>query len=330
MTCLRSTDHLKSHARRAQREIEHWRRSNKGLPKSLSTSSSFPQLRQPRKSRKKLPLEFSEDRLPSRDPRYPIEQTGGSEGASTSAEADSPTNELDPIWRLANQQPGTHFATAKQSLWSPTPLAELEGFINHHSALERPLLPDSAPSLPQHISSSLLAPLLVHADLVSTALVWHYLDDLAFLDHLDVLCAHWLGGDVGYLERVNAALFGKDAAGAGEALALGKRARTRARLGLGNDNVDNERAEEQREWGIGLGIGLSERTKWPPGGAELTYALRSAMVDEERGVAVNEVWENIEDKVSYAIRELPEDQRDGRRARWLNPQGQSAQSSATM
>jgi hypothetical protein len=91
-----------------------------------------------------------------------------------------------------------------------------------------------------------------------------------------------------------------------------------------DDDVDNEKAEEQREWGIGLGIGLSERTKWPPGGAELTYALRTAIVDEEREVVgKGEVWEGIEDKVSYAIQDLPEDQRDGRRAKWLNPQGES-------
>ena len=227
----------------------------------------------------------------------------------------------DAFWSLLGQEPGTHFATKKVSLWSPTPLAEFETFVARHSLPHNSLLSDSAPTLPQHISTSLLAPLLSHVDLISTSLVTHYLDDLALLEHLDVLRAHWLGGDVSYLERVNAALFGKDAAGAGEALGLGKRARTRARLGLGNDDLDNDKGDEQREWGIGLGIGLSERAKWPPGGAELTYALRSAMVDDERVERVNEVWENIEDKVSYAIKDLPEDQRDGRRARWLNPQG---------
>lgn len=225
------------------------------------------------------------------------------------------------FWSLLGQKPGAHLSSAKISLWSPTPLAELETFIARHSISGNSLLSESAPTLPRHISTSLLSPLLTHAELISTSLVTHYLDDLALLDHLDVLRAHWLGADVSYLERVNAALFGKDAAGAGEALGLGKRARTRARLGLGNDDVDNDKGDEQREWGIGLGIGLSERAKWPPGGAELTYALRSAMVVDERMGGVSEVWENIEDKVSYAIKDLPEDQRDGRRAKWLNPQG---------
>jgi hypothetical protein len=176
--------------------------------------------------------------------------------------------------------------------------------------------------LSQHITSHLLAPLLTHSGLVSSALVSLYLDSLDFIQHLDVLYAYWLGGDVSFLERVNGALFGKDAAGAGEALGMGKRARTRARLGLGRDDMDNEKGEEQKEWGIGLGIGLSERTKWPPGGAELTYALRTAIVDDDQEtVGHGEVWEGIEDKVSYAIQDLPEDQKDGRRAKWLNPQG---------
>jgi len=233
---------------------------------------------------------------------------------------------FDPIWSLVYQTPGTHLSQGQTtSLWSPTPVSELEELVTWHSDPSRPLLPEDTPTLSQHISSHLLAPLLTHSSLVSTALVSLYLDSLNFLDHLDILRAYWLGGDVSFLERVNGALFGKDSAGAGEALGMGKRTRTRARLGLGrDDDVDRERAEEQREWGIGLGIGLSERAKWPPGGAELTYALRTAIVDDEREVVVKgEVWEGIEDKVSYAIQDLPEDQRDGRRAKWLNPQGTS-------
>jgi hypothetical protein len=237
---------------------------------------------------------------------------------------------FDPIWSVVNQAPGSHFAAAQRnSLWSPTPLSELEAFMARHSEAEYPLLPEHAPTLSQHISSHLLAPLLTHSSLISKSLVSLYLDNLGFLDHLDILNAYWLGGNMSFLERVNGALFGKDSAGAGEALGMGKRARTRARLGLGQDQDqdrgnDGERAEEQREWGIGLGIGLSERTKWPPGGAELTYALRTAIVDDERPLAPphSDVWEGIEDKVSYAIQDLPEDRRDGRRAKWLDPQGE--------
>lgn len=249
------------------------------------------------------------------------------EGPDTSRE----DKRFDPIWSLVHQTPGTHLSHGHAtSLWSPTPVSELEELVRWHSHPSRPLLAEDTPTLSQHITAHLLAPLLIHSSLVSTALVSLYLDILNFLDHLDILRAYWLGGDVSFLERVNGALFGKDSAGAGEALGMGQRARTRARLGLGrDDDIDKGKAEEQREWGIGLGIGLSERTKWPPGGAELTYALRTAIVDDEREVLVTvkgDVWEGIEDKVSYAIQDLPEDQRDGRRAKWLNPQGKSLSS----
>lgn len=275
-------------------------------------------LRQPRKHHKSLPAEFVSNK--TREPPVTSILLGGQ------LDSNLDDSGFDPIWSLVYQTPGTHLSQGQTtSLWSPTPVSDLEELVTWHSNPSRPLLPEDTPTLSQHISSHLLAPLLTHSSLISTALVSLYLDSLNLLEHLDILRAYWLGGDVSFLERVNGALFGKDSAGAGEALGMGKRARTRARLGLGrDDDVDNDKAEEQREWGIGLGIGLSERTKWPPGGAELTYALRTAIVDDEREEVVKgEVWEGIEDKVSYAIQDLPEDQKDGRRAKWLNPQGTS-------
>lgn len=123
------------------------------------------------------------------------------------------------------------------------------------------------------------------------------------------------------MERVSSALFGKDSAGAGEAVGLGKRARIRARLGLGEDD---DKQDGDADWGIGLGIGLSERSRWPPGGAELAYALRTTLLNYEnsdKGKPGGSVWEDVGDRVSFAIRELPEEENRGKRARWLNPQG---------
>lgn len=313
----RDTTRLRLHSRRVEKEIEHWQKSSRGLPKSISTSCSISRLRQPRKYRKSLPVEF----MPPKHAHNSAEVPHDTEEPTPRLER----KPFDDIWSLVNQVPGTHLSNQKApSLWSPSPVSGYEELLKWHSDPLRPLLPEDTPTLPQHITSHLLAPLLAHSSLVSTALVSLYLDNLHFLDHLDILRSYWLGGDSSFLERVNGALFGKDSAGAGEALGMGKRARTRARLGLGRDDDDHEKAEEQGEWGIGLGIGLSERTKWPPGGAELTYALRTAIVDDEQEVITKgEVWEGIEDKVSYAIQDLPEDQKDGRRSKWLNPQGMS-------
>jgi hypothetical protein len=206
------------------------------------------------------------------------------------------------------------------SLWAPAPLDDLDAFVQRHSDPDEPLLPSDSPTLELYISTHLLAPLLAHAALISHSLVSLYIDDLHFLDHLDVLKAFWLGGDAGFSERVGAALFGKDQAGVGEALGLGRRARTRARLGLDGGASGGDVA--QGDWGVGLGLGLSDRQKWPPGGSELAYALRTALLDDEIADLCHRgpVWENLEDRVSFAVRSLPDETEGGRRARWLNPQ----------
>lgn len=224
------------------------------------------------------------------------------------------------FWAAFSAPPGVHLESTYSSLWTPAPLDELDAFVQRHSKPDEPLLPCDSPTLELYISTHLLAPLLAHASLISRSLVSLYIDDLHFLDHLDVLRSFWLGGDAGFTERVGAAVFGKGEAGVGDGPGLGRRARTRARLGLDDGNGDRDMP--QGEWGIGLGLGLSDRSRWPPGGSELAYALRTALLDDEiadmahRGV----VWEGLEDRVSFAVRSLPEDDKSGRRARWLNPQ----------
>lgn len=220
---------------------------------------------------------------------------------------------VDPIWAQFSLPPGSHLNSVPNPLWAPSPLDGLRTFLSYHSELSSPITADS-PSLSLYISSHLLKPLLEHGKLISISLVSLYLDDLHLLDYYEILKAFFLGGDYGFAERVSAALFGKDEAGAGEALGLGKRARTRARLGLGGE----ERSLEGGVWGIGLGLGLSERARWPPGGAELAYALRTTLLDDE--VQREGVWRGIADRISFAVKSLPEDDKDGQRARWLDPQ----------
>ncbi|KAK4689060.1 hypothetical protein P7C73_g1043, partial [Tremellales sp. Uapishka_1] len=297
---------LNTHVRRVKREIEYWRRSVRERSRPVSGASMRKLLPPPRRERKPLPLEFIQQAKPPVPEPVPAEPSPES------------------LWAMFDRLPGSHLTTttaATTPLWAPSPLDSLHAFIGQHSDPLHPLLPPQTPTLPLHISAQLLSPLVVHSTLVSTSLVSLYLDDLRFLDHLDVLKAFFLGGDAGFIERVSGALFGKDEAGAGEALGLGKRARTRARLGLGGVDKQEVAGSEAEEWGIGLGVGLSERASWPPGGAELAYALRTTLLadekaDQERGP----VWEDIEDRVSFAVRNLPDDAAGGKRARWLNPQ----------
>ena len=294
---------VRLHVKRVKVEMDHWRRSTS--TRSRPMSGSAPAMRKPvRKARKGLPQEFLEA---ARTPPSPLASQ-----VPLPVLPDVPA--ISDLWDLFSQAPGSHLQSAEAPLWTPAPLDHLNDFIGRHSS--DPLLSDS-PTLDLFISHRLLAPLLAHANLISASLVAFYLEDLGFLDHLDILQAFWLGGDAGFCERVSGALFGKETAGAGEALGLGRRARTRARMGL---DKHSGAVEPEGEWGIGLGLGLSERNKWPPGGAELAYALRATLLDEEQTATESgEAWDGIEDKVSFAIRALPEAQ-DGRRARWLDPQ----------
>lgn len=199
-------------------------------------------------------------------------------------------------------------------------------------------LPHQADAWPRYIANTVLALPLAHADIVNNALVTLLFDELHYASHLDVLHAYWLGGDAAFSERVSAALFGVGREDDERETGLGRRARTRARMGLagqysgsidiigGADGATGD-AKPKSEWGIALGVGLNDRQRWPPGGSEMAYALRTTLVDAEISSAVSpdcteeeryEVWEKVQDTVSFAIRPLPNDEEQ--RKMWMDPQ----------
>lgn len=306
---------VKLHVRQVQREIQRWKTLGKagdnGLH-GLSRSSSLLHLRSSRAAASPRASRYGRQAAISSDEQ---------DGVPHSTDAD-----LDALWALCGGEPGSHLGRKQTPLWTAHPLDAYQALLQHHSSADRPLLPLDSLTLEAYSATHVLAPLLAHGQLVSTELVRWYLDDLHFLDHLDVLRAFWLAGDAGFTDRVSAALFGRDEAGAGETLGLGRRARTRARLGLrpgevGRGGEETDALPPTSEWGIGLGVGLSDRAKWPPGGTELAYALRTTLLDAPPRSESGPVWEAIEDRVSFAIRPLPaEEGRDGKRAKWLNPQ----------
>lgn len=251
----------------------------------------------------------------------------------------SPTADtVDQLMALFSAPPGTK--SVSRNIWTGSSMDDLTDFLSRHT--DYPLLPCDTPTFPLFVSDRLLALPLAHANIVNRALVTLFLEELQYTTHLDVLSSFWLGGDAAFSERVSAALFGKEDEGV--ALGLGRRARTRARMGLNAAGVESDAVEAapDGDWGIALGVGLSDRARWPPGGSELACALRTTLVDVEGGVdairgrcvgdgadrrglgddgryAGKQVWEKVEDSVSFAIRPLPEDER-GRKAKWLDPQ----------
>ncbi|WVW83821.1 hypothetical protein I302_105842 [Kwoniella bestiolae CBS 10118] len=326
------TRDLRSNSRRVKREINHWRRAGGERSRSLLGSTSSAKLRLShgprRKERKPLSTELFSPPSPLAESFQP---TGDTPLGAEQNEAHLMTGnvEMDELWTLFNQHPGSHLnsqlqqerSIATTQIWQSTPLEQLHSFLSCFNT--EPLLPSDSPTLPIFISSHLLSPLLSHSRLISTSLVSLYLDDLNFLDHLDILYSYFLGGDVNFLGRVSDSLFGKDNAGAGEAMGLGRRARTRVRLGLDPITAGaGAGGEVEGEWGIGLGVGLSERSRWPPGGSELAYALRTTLMDDRHTSSRSRKggpWDEVQDRISFAIRQLDGEDR-GRRAKWLDPQ----------
>ena len=207
------------------------------------------------------------------------------------------------------------------------------------------ILPQTAADWPPYLPNHILSLPLAHADAVNTALVTLLFDELHYTSHLDVLTAYWLGGDAAFSERVAAALFGVGREEDEREVGLGRRARTRARMGIisaapveaagavsdqgGQVSTaeQDDQAGQEAGWGIALGVGLNDRQRWPPGGSEMAYALRTTLVDAEISSAISaecteeeraNVWEKVQDTVTLAIRPLP--QYEAQRKAWMDPQ----------
>jgi hypothetical protein len=92
-------------------------------------------------------------------------------------------------------------------------------------------------------------------------------------------------------------------------------------------NVSTNNDDRTKPWAIGLASSLTARETWPPGGADLSFHLRTVIVDslelgykdaeaEEKTLGRKRVLEKAEVRLGFAIRDLPV---GAGRDRWLNP-----------
>jgi Gamma tubulin complex component C-terminal len=177
-------------------------------------------------------------------------------------------------------------------------------------------LPSITPTL-QDLTSLVFAPLLEHTARLSGTLLSVFLcptSPLNFPAHLVLLRSYLLLTSHSFRSRLAAALF-SDSAGDG----VSSDVKTRGRHGKRGDRVAKEKA-----WAVGLASALTERETWPPGGSDLSFLLRTVIVDSlelgytrdvvqsDRGVALAEA----ESRLAFAIRDLP---MGPGRSQWLNP-----------
>ena len=247
--------------------------------------------------------------------------------------------------QIFDLEPGAHFKPSMEL--QPTRETRESKIISYQTFLciFPSILPSITPTLAQ-LTESVLSPLVLQCSRLSSALLEIFLSPPFSLTSQFVLLRDYLLLDSApFTARLRGALFSE--VDAYQPIGHGTRARTRARLGikeLRDVRFEQEDLEKMRQaaeggendgevpkWGIGLGLGLSERGVWPPGGAELGFALRRVIVDsladekDERNAEGGDardgregftVRREAEWRLGFAIRDLPVGEG---REEWLNP-----------
>jgi hypothetical protein len=234
---------------------------------------------------------------------------------------DSSLDENEPglaQFRIFNLEPGGHFGhSLLDDKHTPTPISALQDFIHAFPKS----LPPITPTL-SHLTSLVFEPLVQHASMLSRTLLSLFLSPsapLQFRPHMELLHSYLLLAAPSFKSKLAAALF-SDSQGydADEPIPTSLRSIRR--------KVPEKRDRSHR-WPVGLSFSLLERETWPPVGADLSFFLRTVIVDsfEIHGERLAEgdlassretFWVEAERRLGFAIRDLPTGPGHDQ---WLNP-----------
>ncbi|KAI0030769.1 Spc98 family-domain-containing protein [Vararia minispora EC-137] len=185
-------------------------------------------------------------------------------------------------------------------------------------------LPPLTPSLP-HLVELVMGPLLDHCHAVSSALLALILSPtshLHLLTHLHLIRDFLLLASPSFKRRLSQALLSDYDDWQFEGNTARALARRPSRPTTPTVSGDT--------WAVGLGLGLSERTSWPPGGTDLSFFLRTVIMDsleivdeDDDGEEVTEeiatrrhIISEAEARLGFSIRDLPT---GPGRDKWLDP-----------
>ncbi|KAF8070027.1 gamma-tubulin complex, DGRIP91/SPC98 component protein [Lyophyllum atratum] len=237
------------------------------------------------------------------------------------------------VFKLFDLEPGANIGSSTALAKAQTTTQSLQTFIDEFPASLPPLTPTLT-----HLTSLVLAPLLQHASTLSTALLTLFLspspsnpsDTLSFQAHLVLLRSYLLLTAPPFKSRLAAALFSDqgdcdyDHDHTPRAMSI-RSLRRKTSSKKANANAGGGGAERSQPWAVGLAPSLLEREMWPPVGADLSFFLRTVIVDsfenEKWGEGGGEkarsrVLEEAEYRLGFAIRDLPV---GSGRDKWLNP-----------
>lgn len=211
--------------------------------------------------------------------------------------------------RIFDMEPGT---SALTSSLAPGPnIDTVQGFIDS--------FPDSLPPITPtltHLSSVVFSDLLQHSSTLSSTLLDLFLDhpgELNFRSHLVLLRDFLLITSSPFKLRLFTALFSDK-----EDYEIDNKNRI---MSLQTLRQRKQFTESTQPWAIGLASALLEREIWPPVGADLSFFLRTVIVDSleypQGGSKLpKQVVSDASWRLGFAIRDLPI---GPGRDRWLNP-----------
>ena len=192
----------------------------------------------------------------------------------------------------------------------------LHAFIQH--------FPETLPSITptfSELTALMFKDLLHHASTLSSTLLSLFItstDNLNFYSHLVLLRSYLLVAAPSFKSRLLAALFSD----AGE-YEVEQSPHSMSIRSL-RQKSSKKLKESKQPWAVGLSPNLLDRETWPPVGADLSFFLRTVIVDslekgketEEEIAGRKQVTEEAGWRLGFAIRDLPT---GPGRDKWLNP-----------
>ena len=220
-------------------------------------------------------------------------------------------------------EPGSHFHSSLLTNNSPAfQTRALRSFMTSFPESLSPITPTLG-----DLASLAFSPLLDHTAQLSKNLLLIFLSpssDLNFQTHLVLLRSYLLLTSHSFRSRLTAALFSDSADCVDKS--------TMKRVLHLPDPMAIPRSNRTRPWAVGLAPSLTDRETWPPGGGDLSFLLRTVIVDSlELGrskwdhenstnkvsqSARNRILSEAESRLAFAIRDLP---LGPGVSQWLNP-----------
>lgn len=241
-----------------------------------------------------------------------------SEPKSATSSDTSPDSGVLGQFKVFSLEPGTHLAPSARGAEST-----LQSFLANFPSY----LPALTPTL-SHLSEVVLSPLLAHGTAVSGALISLLLSPRSHLhmhSHLVLLRSYFLLSLPAFTMRLQAALFSDSDDWNFE----GSTMRAMAKSTQNRKSAGAVAGGSHAQWAVGLGLGLAERDSWPPGGSDLSYYLRTVIVDSleslikltdgqflDSSEGRHRIFAEAEYRLGFTIRDLPA---GSGRERWLNP-----------